>query len=262
MKAKTVLVIDDDEMNLQIAKMILEKKLACNVLTADNGLDGIEILRSQKVNLILLDVMMPNFDGIETLTEIRKDDKIKDVPVIMLTASGDIEVIQKVNELGVKNYIKKPFIPAELVSRVEKKFAEEPKRTEVLLIGNDEKILNEMQKIIEEKFNHEVIKATNVEEISDVEEVNLIISDAEIKFIDGVKFLNRIASNKKFDHVPFVVTTADKLVELFNSSVLPKDNVENSLSNETADSEVINKDKKRLAKVVTNFIGYELDLHI
>ena len=96
--------------------------MACNVLTADNGLDGIEILRSQKVNLILLDVMMPNFDGIETLTEIRKDDKIKDVPVIMLTASGDIEVIQKVNELGVKNYVKKPFIPAELVSRVEKNF--------------------------------------------------------------------------------------------------------------------------------------------
>ena len=86
MRKKIILVIDDDEMNLQIAKMVLEKKLLCKVIGVDNGVEGIAILKSQRVNLVLLDVMMPDFDGIETLQEIRGDVQIKDVPVMMLTA--------------------------------------------------------------------------------------------------------------------------------------------------------------------------------
>ena len=67
MHKKTILVIDDDEMNLQIAKMILEKKLPCKVIGVDNGFDGLEILRTQRVNLVLLDILMPVYDGIEIL---------------------------------------------------------------------------------------------------------------------------------------------------------------------------------------------------
>ena len=118
MKDKVILVIDDDEMNLKIAKMILERKLGCKVIGADNGVEGIEILKSQRVNLVLLDLMMPDFDGVETLQEIRHDDQIKNVPVMMLTASDDMDTIQKVGVLGVKDYIKKPFIPGDLIERV------------------------------------------------------------------------------------------------------------------------------------------------
>ena len=107
MRKKKVLVIDDDEMNLQIAKMILERKLPCEVIGVDNGIEGLEVLRQQHVSLVLLDIMMPDFDGIETLQEIRKDARIKDVPIIMLTASSDVENIQKVGLLGVTDYIKK-----------------------------------------------------------------------------------------------------------------------------------------------------------
>ena len=103
MRKKTVLVIDDDEMNLQIAKMILEKRLPCEVIGADNGVEGIDILKSQRVSLVLLDVMMPDFDGIETLQEIRGDAQIKDVPVMMLTASVDVETVQKAGALDVKD---------------------------------------------------------------------------------------------------------------------------------------------------------------
>ena len=290
MKAKKILVIDDDEMNLQIATMILERKLACKVLTADNGLDGVEILRSQRVNLVLLDVMMPDFNGIETLMEIRNDEKIKDVPVMMLTASGDIEIIQKVGMLGVKDYIKKPFMPADLISRVEKKLAEEPPNTEVLLIGDDKEPLQKMKTIIEENFNHEAIIATNHEEISAMNEVSLIISYANMKFADGIKFLAFVASEKKFEHVPFVLTTADKLIELLNAlnslendtvpdtdnisvdispvqeeipkETSPKEITEPVVLTEIKESTVIHDEKKRLAKVVTNFIGYELDVHV
>lgn len=249
MREKVILIVDDDEMNLQIAKMILERKLKCKVIGVDNGFDGIETLRRERVDLVLLDVMMPEFDGIETLQEIRGDERIKDVPIMMLTASGDIEVIQKVGALGVKDYIKKPFMPADLIERVDKKLAEVSSNAEVLLIGDNEKIVNEMQQIIEENFNHKVALATNAEEILNADEVNLIIACADMKFIDGIKILNVIADEEKFKSVPLALTTPEKLREL--SSV-----------DEVAQSAVVHEEKKKLAKVVTSFIGYELDLKV
>ena len=113
MREKVILVIDDDEMNLQIAKMVLERKLKCKVIGADNGVEGIDILKTQRVSLVLLDVMMPDFDGIETLQEIRSDPLIKNVPVMMLSATVYLDTVKKAGMLGVRDYIKKPFLPAD-----------------------------------------------------------------------------------------------------------------------------------------------------
>ena len=204
MNKKKILVIDDDEMNLQIAKMILERKLPCEVFCASSGLDGIDILLAERVDLVLLDIMMPDFDGIETLQEIRANEKISGVPVIMLTASGDIENIQKVGFLGVKDYIKKPFLPADLIKRVEVKLAEIHSE-EILLLGDNEKILQEMRQIIEENFSHEVSIATSpatAEKILRDQKINLIIACADMKFVDGLKFLSLVAADENFGAIP------------------------------------------------------------
>ncbi|MBR3051460.1 MAG: response regulator [Selenomonadaceae bacterium] len=249
MKNKVILIIDDDEMNLQIAKMILERKLGCKVIGADNGVEGIEILKSRRVNLVLLDVMMPDFDGVETLQEIRHDEQIKNVPVMMLTASGEIETIQKVGVLGVKDYIKKPFMPADLIERVSKKLAEQKPSAEVLLIGDDEKILREMERIIAEKFNHGVTRATKPEEILDAE-ATLIIACADMKFINALNFLNVLEAEEKFKSVPLAVTTPEKLSELLDKINQP----------EIEEKPAINI--RRLGRAVTSFIGYELDTKV
>ena len=294
MKKKIILVIDDDEMNLQIAKMILERKLKCEVIGVDNGVEGIEVLKSQPVNLVLLDILMPDFDGIETLQEIRADEEIKDVPVMMLTASGDMDNIRKVGTLGVKDYIKKPFMPADLIGRVEKKLAESVTGERVLLIGDDKKILQEMQTIIEENFNHDTEILTNTEEISLAEGIDLIIACADMKFIDGIKILNLVAEEEKFKSVPFAVTMPDKLRELLEKIKIqpveekppaPEKNIEPPAEEppkaekppkvekpskveeppaveEVAKSVVVKKEKQKLGKVVTNFIGYELDTKV
>ena len=119
-----ILVIDDDEMNLKVAKVILERKLACRVICTDNGIVGLDILRKQHVDLVLLDILMPYFDGLETLEEIRADAQIAKVPVIMLTASGDFENVKQALKLGVKDYVMKPLLPDDLVQRVKTKLAE------------------------------------------------------------------------------------------------------------------------------------------
>lgn len=119
-----ILVIDDDEMNLKVAKVILERKLACRVICTDNGIVGLDILRKQHVDLVLLDILMPYFDGLETLEEIRADARIAGVPVMMLTASGDFENVKQALKLGVKDYVMKPLLPDDLIQRVKTKLAE------------------------------------------------------------------------------------------------------------------------------------------
>ncbi len=114
----TVLVIDDDEINCEMAKTILNRNFPYNVITAPSGMQGVEVMHNHPVHLVLLDVTMPGWDGFTTLSVIRNDERLKDVPVIMLTASADRLSVVKASEGGVIDYIKKPFLPDELVSRV------------------------------------------------------------------------------------------------------------------------------------------------
>lgn len=276
MRKKVILVIDDDEMNLQIAKMILERKLPCEVLCADNGVEGIDLLKNKRVDLVLLDVMMPDFDGVETLQEIRADKQIKDVPIMMLTASSDIETIQKVGALGVKDYIKKPFMPADLVERINKKLAELAEREKILLLGDNEDTLQEMQTIIETNFNHTVSIAMSAEEISEAGRITLLIACADMKFIDGLKILALVAEEEKFQSVPFALTTPDSLRELLEKMKAPPEEKKPAKAPEPkpaktsepkpveviGKSAVVHADKKKLGNVVTSILGYKLDRKI
>lgn len=117
-KNYTVLIVDDDEINRQMAETILTRKLPYTILTAQSGMQAVEMLHQHEAHLILLDVSMPVWDGFKTLEVIRKDEKLRHIPVIMLTASADRTSIVKASEHGVVDYIKKPFLPDELVSRV------------------------------------------------------------------------------------------------------------------------------------------------
>ena len=225
MRKKKILIIDDDEMNLQIAKMILEKKLPCEVLCANNAFDGLDILRSQRVSLVLLDILMPVFDGIETLQEIRNNKYLKKIPVMMLTASGDIENIQRVGALGVKDYIKKPFMPADLISRVTKKLAE-VRMEEILLIGDDESVLLEMRNVIEKNFPQEALIATNYEDAVKIlrnAPTELIISCADMKFTFAFKMLAFLSEEEEFSEIPFMKSTPDKILEMIDKIIQVRD---------------------------------------
>jgi len=122
MAKPVILIVDDDVMNLTMAQMILEMKVQAEYLTADSGQACINVLnqRQGKVDLILLDIAMPGMDGIQTLTRIRQHPEWKNIHVIFLTAAADKTTIVRAAQLKVKDYVKKPFTPDELISRVEK----------------------------------------------------------------------------------------------------------------------------------------------
>ncbi len=116
---QTILVVDDDDMNLKMAEFILKKDMKdIAVLLADSGMKAIDILQREKVDLVLLDFQMPVMNGLKTLELIRKREDLKDIPVIFLTASSDRDTVIKAGMMGVADYIKKPFMPKDLVDRV------------------------------------------------------------------------------------------------------------------------------------------------
>jgi two-component system alkaline phosphatase synthesis response regulator PhoP len=116
-----VLVIEDDS---HIWKMIEYKlkKEKHDLIWADDGLKAIKILEETgpKPDLILSDVMVPYMDGLQILKKIKMNDKLKDIPVIMLTSQAQEKDIIKGLELGAQDYMTKPFSPAELILRVNK----------------------------------------------------------------------------------------------------------------------------------------------
>lgn len=119
-----IMVVDDDDMNLKMAKYILEKEVEADIVLANSGYTCIELLQQQvKPDLILLDIQMPRMDGIKTLEMIRGRDEWKKIPVIFLTATADKNTVIQAGRLKVDDYIKKPFLPHDLVERVNKVFA-------------------------------------------------------------------------------------------------------------------------------------------
>lgn len=123
----TILVVDDEILIRKVIREYLESE-NYKVLEAENGLDALRVLTSNKVNLIILDIMMPKMDGFTCLEEIRKT---KDTPVIMLSAMK--EETDKLNSfnLGVDDYVIKPFSPKELIARVKAHLKRTVKNEEV-----------------------------------------------------------------------------------------------------------------------------------
>lgn len=116
---KTILVVDDDEMNLKMARFLLEQK-GYIVVTAVSGMECLTILRSKSVDLILLDIEMPVMNGIKTLEHIREEKKFMKIPVMFLTADASEDTVMKAGRIGVAGYVKKPYMPQDFLERVEK----------------------------------------------------------------------------------------------------------------------------------------------
>ena len=113
-KGHLILVVDDEKRMVRFIRLNLEQD-GFQVISAYNGTEALEQVRTRLPNLILLDVMMPDIDGFEVLKKIRE---ASSVPVIMLTAKGEEDDRVKGLELGADDYVTKPFSPRELVSRV------------------------------------------------------------------------------------------------------------------------------------------------
>lgn len=117
-------LIVDDEQNITISVEFLMKREGYQVSVANDGENGLEMIRELKPDLVLLDVMMPRMNGFEVCEAVRKDPDLAGVKIVMLTAKGRSAEIEKGINLGADDYIPKPFSTRDLVKRVQELLGE------------------------------------------------------------------------------------------------------------------------------------------
>jgi len=117
MANKKILVVDD-EMELQMGVVIRLKAAGFEVLTASDGLEGLEKARKEEPDLILLDLMLPKMDGYKVCRMLKFDAKYKDIPIILLTARAQDTDKSMGGDAGANAYITKPFDHRELLDKI------------------------------------------------------------------------------------------------------------------------------------------------
>jgi two-component system, OmpR family, response regulator VicR len=116
---KKILCIDDEQEMIDLMRLILSGH-GLEILGAVNGKEGLAIIRKDHPDLILLDLMMPEMDGWEIYQQMKADETIKDIPVIIVTAKAQsIDKVLGLHIAKVDDYIAKPFSPQELLTSVE-----------------------------------------------------------------------------------------------------------------------------------------------
>jgi two-component system sensor histidine kinase/response regulator len=112
-----LLVVDDDPDNRDVLSRRL-KRQGHDVQTASNGSDALQLMREAAFDLVLLDIMMPDMDGYEVLGQIKADERLQHIPVIMISALNEVQSVVRCIEAGAEDYLAKPFNPTLLRARI------------------------------------------------------------------------------------------------------------------------------------------------
>ena len=115
--ARNILLVDDTETVLMFEKMMLNGS-GFRLRTARNGNEALSSVASNRPDLILMDIMMPELDGIETCRRLKGDPGTKDIPVVMVTTKGESNMVERAFEAGCDDYITKPIDKMELIAKV------------------------------------------------------------------------------------------------------------------------------------------------
>jgi putative two-component system response regulator len=191
---KTILIVDDNETNIENLMTLLENKY--DLLAAIDGESAIELLEEEKVDLILLDIMMPGIDGFETCKRIKQNQELNNIPIIFITAKTDEDSIEKAYEVGGVDYITKPFRTREVLSRISTHLA-----------------LSEQNHILEEKVKEKT------QELQDLNN-ELELTQKEIIFTMGT--IGEMRSKETGNHVKRVALYSEVLARAYG---LPEEEV-------------------------------------
>lgn len=155
-KKYKVLIVDDNPKNIQLIGNILQNT-DFSIGFATNGEQALKILQnSYNYDIVLLDMKMPVMDGIETCNKMRKDEMLKDIPVIFLTAHNETDELIKGFEAGAQDYLSKPFNPKELLARL---------NNQLLIKEIKEQLNNNVQELNDSLISNFILLNKNIEKI-------------------------------------------------------------------------------------------------
>lgn len=117
MSSPKILIVDDEPFNVDYLEQELEE-VKCQIFTASNGQEALDLVQSKAPDLVLLDIMMPVMDGFQVLSALKADATTRDIPVIVVSAAHDLSSMVRGIQLGAEDYLPKPFEPVLLHARV------------------------------------------------------------------------------------------------------------------------------------------------
>ena len=199
MENKTILVVDDTISNLDIMGVILDKY---DVMDATSGKDALEILDEEQIDLILLDIMMPDMNGYEVCEILKANPKTKDIPIIFITAKTDENSIEKAYDVGGIDYVTKPFKPKELLARVKTQLHVQNLQNELRVLASTDP----MTKLYNRRYFTKVSAHALDLAKKDKQNLSIIILD-----IDKFKNINDTYGHQVGDNV--IILLAQKLME-------------------------------------------------
>ncbi len=221
MAERTVLIIEDNEINMKLVRSLLQIG-KCQVLEAGDAGTGIQLAREHRPDLILMDIQLPGMDGFQATRVIKEDPELKHTPVLALTAHAMKGDDQKAREAGCDGYISKPIDTRAFLERIASFFpdserdSKSPNRNDreyrnLIMIVDDEplnvKVLT--AKLSSEKY--EITAALNGHEALQkavVELPDLILLDIMMPDMDGYEVARRLKRDPRTDSIPIIMVTA------------------------------------------------------
>lgn len=117
---KPLILVADDEEDIKIVLEMYLQTVGCEVVTSYDGLDAVERVKERRPDLVLMDIMMPVIDGIEAVRQIKALPEMKDLPIVMLSAASQGDLVQRALESGATDFISKPFEPEHVYSVIKR----------------------------------------------------------------------------------------------------------------------------------------------
>ncbi len=194
-----ILVVEDNPVTMTILKANLAKK-GYNILKAYNGKHAIGVIdhAAKPVDIIITDIMMPEMDGFEFIDHIKKQERYKDIPIIMCTAVKDLEYVQKAKKLGIRHYTLKPLVMKNLFARIEEILIEDSSKALEMIQDTEvnesvsKEIALSFSKLVEDKISF--LENQNIDK--DSEELSQKLSDLkEAAENFGTKWITKIIDN-------------------------------------------------------------------
>jgi CheY-like chemotaxis protein len=190
-KPRKILLIEDEELIVILLKRKLEKE-GYKVSVANNGVEGMEQMREDKPDLILLDIIMPRMGGFEVMQEMRKDEHLRAIPIIIISNSGQPDLTLKRCSIKLKNKLVKYMAKAK----------------QKILIVEDDKFLRDLitQKLRKEKFG--TVEAVDGEQgLKKIksEKPDLVLLDLILPGIDGFDVLTQIKKDHGLATIPVII---------------------------------------------------------
>jgi CheY-like chemotaxis protein len=197
---KRLLIIDDDPNVHELVERNFGSEFA--MMFASNGEQGIQILRNQRPDVVLLDILMPGRDGWSVLSEIKNDDDLRDLPVIVVSM---LEDEQKAQGLGASAHMTKPIDRQRLLAQITDLLGDNTAGMRALIIDDDAQARDLMTRLLSNNGFDSIAAQNGKEGLDKVDEdVDLIILDLSMPVMDGFEFLTHFNA-KKMENPPKII---------------------------------------------------------